>query len=140
MDLDQLNNDATRFFDKVAANLNRPDDYNHAFRVVKTVFEVVRDTVETKTSEEIMDNLPWQVSDIYEEGWDPELEKEVFKNSEEFYNRLRDYSETVDLDFYDDTEARQALQAVFSAMRDFLPAKVYNDLKMQLPEPVNANV
>lgn len=140
MDFENYSDEAVHFLDRVAAELNTQEDLEHAFRVTNSVFQVLRDTISTEDSEEVIDLLPDEISDMYTEGWDPDKEKTGYETSEEFYNAIRKHSETVSLDFFNDVETRQAVQAVFAELREPLPGSLFERMKQGLPESVKTNV
>jgi uncharacterized protein (DUF2267 family) len=139
-DYENYDQDARIFLDKVATELNTPDDLDHAFRVTQSVFQVIRDAIAADDSTALLGQLPADIRGIYEDGWDPGQEKAGFATSEDFYNALRDHSGTVPLDFFDNTESRQAVQAVFKVLREPATASVLKRLREQLPESLRDNL
>jgi uncharacterized protein (DUF2267 family) len=128
------------FFKKVAAELNSPDDLHRAFRVLQSVFRVLRDSLSIETSNALADQLPDAIRRIYTEGWDTTKERSSYDRNVDFYNSIRDSSSDPATDFPDNTEAKQAVQAVFKVIKEPSTASVFESVRSELPGSVKDNV
>jgi uncharacterized protein (DUF2267 family) len=140
LDYDVYAAPAREMLRKIAVALNSPDDPIRALGITRAVFMALRDTVAVDDSMKLIERLPDEIQMLYTDGWNRAKERIRHETAENFYNTVRNYSETVPLDFFDDTQTRQAVQAVFKVLRDPSTAGVIDNIKDQLPVALAANV
>src|SRR5215470_4537662 len=67
---DKQYDEATRFIKSVAKRLGTPGDLEHAVRILKSVFGVLRRRIVPDESLQLISKLPLIVKGIYVDGWD----------------------------------------------------------------------
>jgi uncharacterized protein (DUF2267 family) len=140
LDYDVYDPQSKIMLEKIAAELNTPDDNTRALWITRSVFMALRDTISIDDSKALLEQLPDHIKMLYTDGWDRSKERQRYETAENFYNAVRSNSETVPLDFYDDAQARQAVQAVFKVLRGPSTESLLEDIKSQLPVSLATNI
>jgi len=140
LDYDVYDAPAREMLQKIAVELNFPDEPVRALWITRSVFMALREAISVDSSLKLIENLPDEIKMLYTDGWDRGKEPVRHETAENFYNAVRNYSDTVPMDFFDDTQTRQAVQAVFSVLRTPANAEAVDEIKDQLPVSLGTNI
>jgi uncharacterized protein (DUF2267 family) len=129
--------EANRFIKDLAVRLGRPDDPDHAIRVLRCVFRALRQRIIPDESLHIVSQLPLILKGMYVDGWDiyePLPEAETF---DEFLFDIRNSNEArAESDFANDELARKKITAVFDALKEFVSEGELDNVRDELPKEV----
>ena len=129
--------EASRFIRKLAMRIGTPGDTDHAIRVLKSVFITLRRKLIPDDSLNIVSQLPLVVKGIYVDGWninEPLLEAQTY---DEFLYELRHNTvRRADIDFGNDDLAKKKITAVFTSLKEYIPAGELNHIREELPKEV----
>ncbi|HYC86368.1 MAG TPA: DUF2267 domain-containing protein [Chryseosolibacter sp.] len=139
-DYEQYGTPAKHMLKKIAAELNAPEDLLQAVWITRSVFMAIRDVISLDDSVKLIERLPEDIRMLYTDGWDRSISRKRYETAENFYNAVRNHSETLPLDFFDDTQTRQVIQAVFKVLRTTVDAELLDEIKDQLPSALAASV
>lgn len=128
---------ATLFLKEVAAELETPEDLDHAGRVLVSVLHALRDRITAEESVHFISQLPMYIKAVYVEGWKFSKPAKKVKKMEEFLADVRSQTErTADRDFGDFKNTRKEVEAVFRVIRKHVSEGEINDVRSQLPEEI----
>jgi uncharacterized protein (DUF2267 family) len=126
---DKQYDEATRFVKSVAKRLGTPGDLEHAVRVLKSVFGVLRRTIVPDESLQLISKLPLIVKGIYVDGWNICEPLSEARTLDEFLFEIRRHSqERVHLDFSNVELAKKKIIAVFNVLKQFVYEGELNDI------------
>jgi len=126
------------FIKKVATELGTPDDEEHAFRVTQSVFHVLRDRITIEESMHLISQLPMVIKALYINNWKISKDRQKIDTVEEFCDAVRDQCKRLaGRDFGDDSDTRQAAQAVFKAIRQCTGDGEIRHIQSQLPQALS---
>lgn len=138
IELDKFDDKERYFLKKISQEINDNGNFEHAFRDTVAVFQVVRDVVDPEDSKELISRLPSRIGNIIREDWDEEKSRVHFRKTEDFYEAMREKDELAAIDFPDNTEAKQAVQAVIKTLREVAGKSVVKRIQDQLPRNLKA--
>jgi uncharacterized protein (DUF2267 family) len=133
MKFDQFIEKANEFLREVAIELGTPDDTDHAYRVMTSVFHTIRETLSTEESLHLISQLPMILKGVYVNGWHIRPKKRI-RSLPEFFDTLRkENPRTAAEDFGDDVKAKLKTQAVLHVVKNHVAAGEIQDIIDQLP-------
>lgn len=118
------------FLKKVAEQLNRPEDRQHAFRVVQAVFQALRDRITVEESMHLISELPMVLKAVYVNGWNINKERQESSTLAEFLQEILANSSAPGRDFGSDPKDEAA--AVFRVIKAYISPGEYAHVKGQL--------
>src|SRR5688572_8926471 len=112
MNFEQYASDANKLLQEVAQELGNPDDLNHAYRVLRSVFHTLREVLTPEESLHLIAQLPLIIKGVYVDGWHIPV-KDKIRSMDEFLECLREHSSpTSARDFGDDETAKHHVKWV----------------------------
>ena len=130
---DKYYDEATRFVKNLAIRLGTPGDPEHAVRVLRSIFGVLRRRIVPDESLQLVSKLPLLLKGIYVDGWsicEPLSEADTL---DEFLFEIRSSSKgRAHLDFANGELAKNKIVTVFDALKQFLHEGELNDLVLNL--------
>ena len=127
--LDKHYSEATRFVKSVAKRLGTPRDLEHAIRVLRSVFGVLRRTIVPDESLQLISKLPLIVKGIYVDGWNICEPLSEARTLDDFLFEIRSYSQgRAPLDFSNVELAKKKIVAVFNVLKQFVYDGELNDI------------
>jgi uncharacterized protein (DUF2267 family) len=133
MKFDQFIEKSNEFLKQVAIELGTPDDTDHAYRVMTSVFHTVRETLSTEESLHLISQLPMILKAIYVNGWHIKPKKKIRSLSEFFENLRNEIPRNAAEDFGDDSSAKIKTQAVLHVVKCHVAPGEIQDIIDQLP-------
>jgi uncharacterized protein (DUF2267 family) len=113
--------EATGFIKSVAKRLGTPGDLDHAVRVMRSVFGVLRRRIVPDESLQLVSQLPLLVKGIYVDGWNICEPLSEARTLDEFLFEVRDNSKgRSHLDFSNVELAKKKIIAVFNVLKQFV--------------------
>jgi len=121
--------EATRFLKSIAIRLGTPGDHEHAIRVLKSVFRVLRRRIVPDESLQLISRLPLIIKGIYVDGWNICEPLSEANSIDEFLFEIRSNSQKLTyLDFANDELAKKKIIRVFNALKQFVFDGELNDI------------
>jgi uncharacterized protein (DUF2267 family) len=118
---DKQYNEATHFVKSVAKRLGTPGDLEHAVRVLRSVFGVVRRRIVPDESLQLVSKLPLILKGIYVDGWNIYEPLSEARTLDEFLFEVRNNSQgRAQLDFSNVELAKKKIVAVFNMLKQFV--------------------
>lgn len=127
---EQYAHEGNIFLKKTAEELGRGDDRQHAFRVIKAVFQALRDRITVEESMHFISELPMVLKAIYVNGWNITKERNDSSTVDDFLQEIMDQSQTPGRDF--GNNAQEEVAAVFRVVKDYISPGEYAHVKTQL--------
>lgn len=118
---------AQSFFRRVLLEASRPS-LDDAKRVTASVFHALRDRLTPDEADQAAAQLPKPLKALWWEG-EPDGRRPVKMHRKEFYERVRQ-----EAGLGSERETRQAIQAVFGALKEQLSPGEADDILTQLPK------
>lgn len=113
--------EATRFIKNVAARIGTPADSEHAVRVLRTVFGVLRRRIVPDESLQLISRLPLIIKGVYVDGWNICEPLSEARTLDEFLFEIRSDSQgRAHLDFSNVELAKKKIIAVFNVLKRFV--------------------
>lgn len=135
--IDKFAKKGREFLNSVALELGRPNDQNYALRVISAVFKAIRDRITTEESFHLISQLPLYVKALYVDGWKPSKNIYSVNTLEKFLEEVRNNSpRTADRDFATLEETKEAVEAVFTVIKQYATPGEIDHIKAQLPEEI----
>lgn len=129
--------EANGFIRDLASQLGRPDDIDHALRILRCVFTALRRRIIPHESLHIVAQLPLVLKGVYVDGWDINEPLSEANSFEEFLFEIRNNTERrADIDFANDDLARKNITAVFTALKQFIAEGELDNIRDELPRDV----
>jgi uncharacterized protein (DUF2267 family) len=136
--LDKHYDEATRFVKSVAKRLGTPADLEHAVRVLRSVFGVLRRRIVPDESLQLISKLPLIVKGIYVDGWNICEPLSETRTLDEFLFEVRDNSQgRAHLDFSNVELAKKKIIAVFNVLKQFVYDGELADILRNLSRETN---
>ena len=127
--LDKHCDEATRFVKNVASRIGTPRDSEHAVRVLRSVFGVLRRRIVPDESLQLISKLPLIVKGIYVDGWNIYEPLSEAHTLDEFLFEIRSNSQgRAHLDFSNVELAKKKIIAVFKVLKQFVYEGELNDI------------
>jgi uncharacterized protein (DUF2267 family) len=118
---DKQYDEAARFVKSVAKRLGTPRDLEHAVRVLRSVFGVLRRRIVPDESLQLVSKLPLMVKGIYVDGWNICEPLSEAHTLDEFLVEIRSHSQgRAHLDFSNVELAKKKIIAVFNVLKQFV--------------------
>ena len=130
---DKHYDEAKRFVKNLARRLGTPGDSEHAVRVLRSVFGVLRRRIVPDESLQLVSKLPLIVKGIYVDGWnicEPLSEADTL---DQFLFEIRSNSQgRTYLDFANAELAKKKIVRVFRMLKQFVYEGELNDILLRL--------
>ena len=118
---DKQYDEAARFVKSVAKRLGTPGDLEHAVRVLRSVFGVLRRRIVPDESLQLISKLPLFLKGIYVDGWSIYEPLSEARTLDEFLFEVRNNSQgRTYLDFSNVELAKKKIIAVFNMLKQFV--------------------
>jgi uncharacterized protein (DUF2267 family) len=109
--------EANKFLKEVAEELGQPDDTDHAYRVMKSVFHTMRDILTPEESLHLIAQLPLPIKGLYVDGWQLQV-KDRIRSMPAFLQALREKSDrSAGRDFGNDETAKRHTKCVLNVVK-----------------------
>ena len=136
---DKHYDEATRFVKSVAKRLGAPGDLEHAVRVLKGVFGVLRRRIVPDESLQLISKLPLLIKGIYVDGWNVCEPLSEARTLDEFLFEIRSDSQgRAHLDFSNVELAKKKIIAVFNVLKRFVYEGELNDILRNVSREASA--
>ena len=133
MNFEQYVPDANSFVKEVALQLGRPEDTDHAYRVMKSVLHAIRDVLSPEESLHMIAQLPMIIKGVYVDGWHIHTQQKI-RSLEDFLQSLRSKNErSATRDFGDDETARHHTKCVLNVLKNHVTTGEIQHLIDQFP-------
>lgn len=127
--------DAKRFIETVAQELETPGDVDHAYRVTQAVIQSLRDHIPIEESMEMIAQLPMILKAMYVNGWRINKERKHYHSKQELLESVcKEADRAEHFDFQNNCKG--AVQAVLRTIKRFVDAEELVDVRGQMPEEV----
>jgi uncharacterized protein (DUF2267 family) len=138
MNFEQYAGDANIFVKEIAGELGDPNDYDSAYRVMRSVFHTMREVLSPEESLHLISQLPLIIKGVYVDGWRLQTQDRI-RSMPEFIECLKDQNQPMsERDFADDQTAKRAVKSVFGVLKKHVSAgeiqHVINQFPMELME------
>ena len=121
--------EATNFMKNVAKRLGTPGDFEHAVRVLRSVFGVLRRRIVPDESLQLISKLPLMIKGIYVDGWNICEPLSDARTLDDFLFEIRSHSQgRAHLDFSNVELAKKKIIAVFHILKQFVWDGELNDI------------
>lgn len=121
--------DASRFVKSLARRLGTPGDPEHAIRVLKSIFGVLRRKIVPDESLQLISKLPLILKGIYVDGWNIYEPLSEATTLDDFLFEVRNTSpERSYLDFANSELAKKKIVTVFNTLKRFVYDGELNDI------------
>jgi uncharacterized protein (DUF2267 family) len=131
--------EATRFVKSVAKRLGTPRDFEHAVRVLRSVFGVLRRRIVPDESLQLISKLPLVIKGIYVDGWNICEPLSEARTLDDFLFEIKSHSqERAHLDFSNVELAKKKIIAVFHILKQFVWEGELNDILRNASKEANA--
>jgi uncharacterized protein (DUF2267 family) len=125
--------EANKFLKEVAQELGNPDDTDHAYRVLKSVFHTLREVLTPEESLHLIAQLPLTIKGVYVDGWRMRTNKKI-RSMDEFLECLREHSSpTSARDFGNDETAKHHAKCVFTVLKKHVATGEIQHMMDQFP-------
>lgn len=109
--------EANKFLKEVAEELGQPEDTDHAYRVMKSVFHTMRDILTPEESLRLIAQLPLAIKGLYVDGWQLQV-KDRIRSMPAFLQALREKSDrSAGRDFGNDETAKHHTKCVLNVVK-----------------------
>src|SRR5436190_2627020 len=126
---DKYYHEASRFVKSLAIRLGTPGDPEHAIRVLRCVFGVLRRRIVPDESLQVVSKLPLILKGIYVDGWNIYEPLSEANTLDEFLFEIRSSSQrNAYLDFANDELAKKKIVTVVNALNQFVYDGELNDI------------
>jgi uncharacterized protein (DUF2267 family) len=133
MKFDQYIEKANEFLKEVAQELGTPEDTDHAYRIMSSVFHTVREILSPEESLHLISQLPMFLKAVYVNGWHLKPKNRI-RTMREFIACLKMQNvRSAMQDFPDDAAAKQKTQAVLHVVKNHVATGEIQDIIDQLP-------
>ena len=133
MKFDQFIEKANAFLKQVAIELGTPEDTDHAYRVMTSVFHTIRETLSTEESLHLISQLPMILKAVYVNGWHLKPKNKI-RSLPAFFDCLRKVNpRTAAEDFGGDMKTKLKTQAVLRVVKNHVAPGEIQDIIDQLP-------
>jgi len=135
---DKQYDEATHFVKSVAKRLGTPGDLEHAVRVLKSVFGVLRRRIIPDESLQLISKLPLLVKGIYVDGWNIYEPLSEANTLDEFLIEIKSHSPgRAHLDFSNVELAKKKIIAVFAMLKQFVYGGELADILQDVSREAN---
>jgi uncharacterized protein (DUF2267 family) len=126
---DKHDEEATRFVRNIAIRLGTPGDLEHAVRVLKRVFGVLRRRIVPDESLQLISELPLIIKGLYVDGWNIYEPLSEVGTLDEFLIEVRGRSQgRAYFDFANDELAKKKIIKVLNILKQFVHGGELNDI------------
>jgi uncharacterized protein (DUF2267 family) len=132
--------EADHFINDLALLLGRPDDPDHALRVLKSVLHALRKKITVFDTLHIISQLPLILKGIYVDGWELDQPLSEAETIDEFLELIRNFTPNAKNDFANDEEAKEKIRIVFFALRQYVSEDEFDHVRDELPKEIAAMV
>lgn len=133
MKFEDFAQEANRFLKEVAEELGNPQDTDHAYRVMKSVFHAVRDILSPQESLHFVAQLPLAIKGVYVDSWKINDAKRI-RSMPEFLESLRSKNAPAAArDFGSDETAIQHTRCVFNVIKRHVATGEVQHMMDQFP-------
>lgn len=109
--------EGNKFVKQIAAELGTPEDTDHAYRVMKSVFQTLREILSPEESLHLISQLPMPIKALYVDGWKLKPTTRI-RSMKEFVDALRAKSDrSAGRDFGDDDMAKHHAKCVLNVVK-----------------------
>lgn len=109
--------EGNRFLKEVAVELGTPEDTDHAYRVMKSVFQTLRDILSPEESLHLVSQLPMPIKAVYVDSWKIKPPQRI-RSMKEFLESLRSKSDrAAGRDFGNDEMAKHQTKCVLNVVK-----------------------
>jgi len=138
---DKHYDEATRFVKSVAKRLGTPRDLEHAVRVLRSVFGVLRRRIVPDESLQLISKLPLLIKGIYVDGWNICEPLSEARTLDEFLLEIRGDSQgRAHLDFSNVELAKKKIISVFNVLKQFVYGGELDDILRNVSREASAIV
>jgi uncharacterized protein (DUF2267 family) len=109
------------------------EDRQHAYRVLRAFFHVLRDRLTVEEAADLAAQLPHLLRGVYYEGWKPSKTPETYRDRETFLARLAEGALLAG-----ETEASLAAEGASRVFRQHVSAGEFADVLEMLPADLRA--
>jgi uncharacterized protein (DUF2267 family) len=127
---------ANHFINDLALLLGRPDDSDHALRVLGSVLHALRKKITVFDSLHIISQLPLILKGIYADGWELDQPLSDAETIDEFLELIRNFTAKSKIDFANDEEAKEKIRIVFFALRQYVSEDELDHVRDELPREI----
>jgi uncharacterized protein (DUF2267 family) len=125
--------DARKFVDEVAAEINKPDNHHTAMRIMTAVLHTIRDIITVEESLHLIAQLPLYIKGLYVTGWHLG-EKKKIKDKDDFVEQLLLANHTTGPhDFGTNEKALSNTKAVIKVLKKQLTPGLIEKIVVQFP-------
>lgn len=129
--------EANRFIKDLSLLLGKPDDPDHALRVLRSVLHALRKKITVFESLHIVSQLPLVLKGVYVDGWELDEPLSEAETIDEFLYLVRNFTErSAEVDFGDDEEAKEKIRIVFIALREYVSEAALDHIRDELPKEI----
>jgi uncharacterized protein (DUF2267 family) len=133
MNFEQYAPEANKFVREIADKLGNSNDTEHAYRVMKSVFQTLREVLSAEESLHLLSQLPLAIKGVYVDGWHFPV-KDRIRSMPEFLACLRSQNQpTASRDFGDDETAKHHTKCVFSVLKTHVTDGEIQHIMNQFP-------
>lgn len=133
MKFDQYIEKANGFLKEVAHELGTPEDTDHAYRIMSSVFHTIREVVSPEESLHLISQLPMFLKAVYVNGWHMKPKNRI-RTLKEFMDCLKTHNiRSAVQDFPDDAVAKHKTQVVLHVLKNHVDTGEIQDIIDQLP-------
>lgn len=125
--------EANRFVKTLAIRLHTPGDPEHALRVLRAVFGILRRRIVPDESLQLVSQLPLILKGVYVDGWNIMEPLSEANTLDDFVFEIRSDSQgKTYLDFANDELARKKIVTAFNALKQFNVEGELHDILYQV--------
>jgi uncharacterized protein (DUF2267 family) len=133
MNFEQYAPEANIFLREIAEQLRSPNDNDHAYRVMKSVFHTLREILSPEESLHLISQLPLAIKGVYVDGWHLQT-KDRIRSMPEFLQCLRSQNQpAAGRDFGNDEIAKHHTKCVFNVLKRHVTAGEIQHVIDQFP-------
>jgi len=133
MNFEQYAPEANKFVKEIAEELGNPNDTEHAYRVMKSVFQTLREVLSPEESLHVLSQLPLAIKGVYVDGWHLPVRDRI-RSLPEFFECLRKQNQqTASRDFGNDETARHHTKCVFNVLKRHVTEGEIKHIMNQFP-------
>jgi uncharacterized protein (DUF2267 family) len=135
MNFDKYAQEGNRFINELASNLGYPDDRDRTARVLRAVFNTMRDMLPAAENMQLSAQLPMMLKAVYLQGYDLRLSEDKPRRMDEFLAEVkRNCGRTAEHDFGTDADVGNAVRTVFHTLRQYISSGEMEDIVTNLPK------
>jgi uncharacterized protein (DUF2267 family) len=117
MNFEQYAPEANKLLKEIAEEIGTPNDNDHAYRVMKSVFHTLREVLSPEESLHLISQLPLTIKGVYVDGWHLQT-KDRIRSMPEFLECLRSQNQpSAARDFGSDETAKHHTKCVFNVLK-----------------------